>query len=125
MTENFRQVLVAHVLVSIVTIGLLGSGLAFVIGVWPFSREIDLNTANQASLAALPDVGDARAEAIVEYREQHGPFKDVEEVEQIPGIGEEVFANFKDLVTAGEKEQLSAKGLPDQSQTEVSKGEEH
>ena len=104
MTENFRQVLIAPILVFVVTIGLLGGGLAFVIGVWPFSHEIDLTTANQASLAALPDVGDARAEEIVEYRQQHGPFKEVEEVKQIPSIGEEVFANFKDLVAAGEKE---------------------
>jgi competence protein ComEA len=108
MTENLRQVFIAHILVLVVTLGLLGSGLAFLIGVWPFSRDIDLNTANQASLAALPDVGDARAEAIVEYRRQHGSFKDVEEVKQIPGVGDEVFASFKDLVTAGEKEQLSA-----------------
>jgi hypothetical protein len=64
MSENFRQALLAHILVFAVTISLLGGGLAFVIGIWPFYREIDLNTANQASLVALPDVGDAKPDGI-------------------------------------------------------------
>lgn len=50
--------------------------------------KVNINTADAALLAeGLDGVGDARAQAIVEYREQHGPFKQVEELTAIKGIG--------------------------------------
>ncbi|SRR5712692_434640 len=107
--------------------GLMGAAPAF--GIWPFSSEeesalIDINTADQATLAALPDVGEARARAIVDYRQQHGPFKTVEEMKQVPSIGEQVFANIKEKITVGEGAQAPSKESSAQSQTTATMGEE-
>jgi competence protein ComEA len=52
---------------------------------------VNINTADAATLAAALDgVGAARAKAIVEYREAHGPFRSVDDLAQVKGIGEHV-----------------------------------
>lgn len=52
---------------------------------------ININTADEAALAAgLKGVGEARAKAIVAYRNEHGPFKTVEELTEVKGIGDAV-----------------------------------
>jgi competence protein ComEA len=52
---------------------------------------VNINTADASTLAtALDGVGAARAKAIVEYREAHGPFKSVDDLAQVKGIGEHV-----------------------------------
>ena len=62
---------------------------------------IDLNTALLSTLITLPGIGDVRAQSIIDYREQNGPFKSVSEVTQVPGIGKTTYGNFQDLVTVG------------------------
>lgn len=55
--------------------------------------QVDLNSANARALAeAMAGVGLVKAEAIVAYREQHGPFQDVEELRRVPGIGPRTLA---------------------------------
>jgi competence protein ComEA len=55
--------------------------------------SVNINTADAQTLAvALDGVGAARAKAIVEYREAHGPFRSVDELAQVKGIGERVVA---------------------------------
>ncbi|MDX1454059.1 MAG: helix-hairpin-helix domain-containing protein [Gammaproteobacteria bacterium] len=50
--------------------------------------EVDINTASAAELAeALVGVGDVKAEAIVAYREAHGPFNSADELTLVKGIG--------------------------------------
>jgi len=61
---------------------------------------IDLNTATVEQLDALPGVGEVTAGRIVAYRTAH-PFRSVEELRQVDGIGERRFAVLKDLVTVG------------------------
>ena len=52
---------------------------------------VNINTADASTLAtALDGVGAARAKAIVEYREAHGPFRSVDDLAQVKGIGEHV-----------------------------------
>jgi competence protein ComEA len=52
---------------------------------------VNINTADAATLAAALDgVGASRAKAIVEYRDAHGPFKSVDDLAQVKGIGERV-----------------------------------
>jgi len=52
---------------------------------------VNINTADAATLAAALDgVGASRAKAIVEYLESHGPFKSVDDLAQVKGIGERV-----------------------------------
>src|SRR5579863_4220845 len=48
---------------------------------------LDLNTANAEQLDALPGVGPATAQRIIDYRQEHGPFRNVDELEGVPGIG--------------------------------------
>lgn len=47
---------------------------------------VDLNTADAAALCTLPGVGERKAEAILAYRAEHGPFAQVEDAMQVPGI---------------------------------------
>jgi len=55
--------------------------------------SVNINTADAQTLAvALDGVGAARAKAIVEYREEHGPFRSVDDLAQVKGIGERVVA---------------------------------
>lgn len=51
-------------------------------------KILDLNTATAAELEALPGIGEKRAADIVAYRTRNGPFRIVEDITNIPGIGE-------------------------------------
>lgn len=59
---------------------------------------IDLNTATAAQLDSLPGIGVARAEAILAYRTEHGSYISVDELLQVPGISQDLYAKIKDLV---------------------------
>ena len=61
---------------------------------------VDLNTASAQELAALPNIGDVRAQAIVGYRAANGLFGSAEEITQVPGIGQGIYQSLRDLVTA-------------------------
>ena len=62
---------------------------------------IDLNTADIYDLDRLPGIGPAKAEAILIYREEHGPFQSVEDLLEVSGIGEVTLENLRPYVTAG------------------------
>ncbi len=65
-----------------------------------FIEKININTANAEQLAAaLNGVGQKKAEAIVQFREQNGPFKSIEELGQVKGIGEATLAKNKDKIS--------------------------
>jgi len=60
---------------------------------------IDLNTATTGELEGLPGVGPTIAAAIVEHREQSGPFRSVEDLLDVPGIGPARLDQLRDAVT--------------------------
>ncbi|HEX6946277.1 MAG TPA: ComEA family DNA-binding protein [Acidimicrobiia bacterium] len=60
--------------------------------------RIAVNRATAAELENLPGVGPVLAERIVAYREQNGPFETVEDLLQVPGIGEAKLAALRDLI---------------------------
>jgi len=62
---------------------------------------IDINTASQAELESLPEIGPVTAADIVAYRDQNGAFKSIEEIENVPGIGPKTFESIKEFITVG------------------------
>jgi competence protein ComEA len=65
-------------------------------------QKVDINTADAWLLAALPGIGDVRAQAIVDYRHKNGPFRDVNELLNVEGLGAVTLENIRDLVTVGD-----------------------
>jgi len=63
--------------------------------------KIDLNTATEAQLDTLPGVGPSTATKIVSDRTENGPFRTVDDLMRVPGIGPAKLEALKDLVTAG------------------------
>lgn len=61
--------------------------------------KININTASEAELQQLPRIGPALAKSIVEYREKYGPFKKIDEIKNVPRIGDKTFEGLKDLIT--------------------------
>ena len=62
------------------------------------TAPLDLNTASAEQLDALPGVGPATAQKIIDYRQAHGPFRSVDELQAVPGIGPSKLAQLKGLV---------------------------
>ncbi|HEY8515267.1 MAG TPA: ComEA family DNA-binding protein [Candidatus Binatia bacterium] len=73
------------------------------------SKRIDINSASAEELATLPGVGPAKAEAIIAYRET-APFKSPEELVEVKGIGEKLYAQLKDKITVGDPAGGAARG---------------
>jgi competence ComEA-like helix-hairpin-helix protein len=61
--------------------------------------KIDLNAASATQLEELPGIGPALAKRIVEFRKENGPFKKIEDLMNVRGIGEKKFLNLKDKIT--------------------------
>ena len=67
--------------------GAAGAGAEAGAGGGTAAQQIDLNTATPEQLDQLDGVGPATAQKIVAYRQQHGGFRSVDELDQVPGIG--------------------------------------
>ena len=61
---------------------------------------INLNTADSTALETLPRVGPTLAQRIIDWRSEHGPFRAVDELRDVTGIGEKIFADIAPLVQA-------------------------
>ena len=65
----------------------------------PAVKKVDINTADAATLdRGLESVGEKKAAAIVKYRTEHGPFKKVEDLDQVAGIGASIIAKNRDRI---------------------------
>ena len=60
---------------------------------------ININKATISELMMLPRIGEAMAKRIIEYRNENGAFKRIEEIMNVPGIKENIFNQIKDLIT--------------------------
>jgi competence protein ComEA len=63
------------------------------------SGPVNVNLASADELDALPGVGPSLAAAIIEYRQRHGPFSSVDQLLDVPGIGESKLASLRPKVT--------------------------
>ena len=66
------------------------------------TEVVNLNSATAAQIASLPGIGPKTAELVVQYRTKNGPFKKIEEVMNVRGIGEKSFLKIKDQLTVAE-----------------------
>lgn len=61
--------------------------------------KVNINTASIEKLITLPGVGNSTAQKIINYREENGKFKDIEDLKNVPGIGESKYNNLKEMIT--------------------------
>ncbi len=85
------------------------SGTAFVFSdvrvIEPVIRDaskVNVNVASADELATLPGIGEALAARIIAYRELHGPFARIEDLDAVTGIGPSVIERIRNLATVGE-----------------------
>lgn len=82
--------------------------IACVLWVWCFmtgagfaAQLVDLNSADQQALESINGIGPAKASAIIEYRNKNGGFKNLEELDNVPGFGPKGVEKLRSLVTVG------------------------
>ncbi|MDN5325686.1 MAG: competence protein ComEA [Moorella sp. (in: firmicutes)] len=61
--------------------------------------KVNINTAGLAELDSLPGIGPTLAQRILDYRTQKGPFRTIEDLQNVAGIGAKKFADLKELIT--------------------------
>jgi len=59
---------------------------------------VNINTADLKTLESLPGIGAAKAQAIIDYRTEHGNFKSIDELTNVKGIGDKVLEQIKELI---------------------------
>ncbi len=79
--------------------------LAFVFSSFAFAAgEVNINTADRdALMQAIDGIGEKRADAIIAYREANGPFKSVDELLNVKGVGAATLDKNRELLTVGEQ----------------------
>jgi competence protein ComEA len=88
---------------------------------------VNINTATKEELTTLKGVGEKRAQEIINYRTKNGPFKTVDDLEKVPGIGPGIMKQIRSEVTTTGKtniEKAAAKDAKaaDAKKTEPAKG---
>ena len=67
----------------------------------PRDYRLNINTASADELALLPGLGEKIAQRIVDYRNENGPFTEIDELTQVKGIKEALFNDLSDYITIG------------------------
>ena len=65
-------------------------------------QKVDINRAPSWLLQAIPGIGAVTAEAIIEYRTQHGAFRHIREITNVTGIGQATFDNIAGMITVAD-----------------------
>jgi len=75
----------------------------------PAQSTVNLNTASRDELVTVPGIGPAKAQAIVEHRKSHGPFKSVDDLKQVKGFRDKLVERLRPELTVAA---APAKGAP-------------
>ena len=78
--------------------GSAGSGTSDEGGSDASDGSININTSSKEELMSLPGIGESKASDIINYREEHGYFKSIEELKNIQGIKDGIFNKIKDMI---------------------------
>lgn len=70
---------------------------------------VDLNSADAAALEGVKGIGPARAAAIVQYRDKHGPFASVDDLVKVPGIGDKSIVQLRDQLSVAPPRKAEAR----------------
>lgn len=70
----------------------------------PAAEPVNVNTADAEALTKLPGIGEAKAQAILDYRAEHGPFAALAELENVSGISARMVEGWQGLATTGEND---------------------
>lgn len=87
-------------LIAMVVVWMCLMGTAF--------AAVNINTASQQELESLKGIGPAKAKAIVDYRTQNGPFKSVDELDKVKGIGAGILNKIRADITVSGAAQMPA-----------------
>lgn len=60
---------------------------------------VSINTATKEELTTLPGIGESKADAIINYRNENGPFETIEDIKKVTGIGDSIYDQIKNLIT--------------------------
>lgn len=93
---------------------LLGAGRARA------DHAVNINTADKATLTTLTGIGDAKAQAIIDYRAEHGPYASKEDIMNVSGIGSATYENIKDHITVGSTSSQSSQTIQTTAETSSS-----
>ena len=63
------------------------------------SGKVNINTASSETLQTLDGIGEAKAKAIIEYRDKNGNFKNIEDIKNVSGIGDSIYEKIKNNIT--------------------------
>ncbi|MBI1997455.1 MAG: helix-hairpin-helix domain-containing protein [Deltaproteobacteria bacterium] len=84
---------------------------------------VNINTATKEELMTLKGVGEKRAEEIINYRTKNGPFKTVDDLEKVPGIGPGIMKQIRSEVTTTGKTDIGKAGAKDAKSADAKKAE--
>ena len=65
-------------------------------------QKIDINRAEAWLLETLPGIGQSKAQAIIDYRQQNGAFSNINEIAKVPGIGPAIYEQIKHMITVAD-----------------------
>ena len=61
-------------------------------------EKVNINIATQTEIETLPGIGPSTALKIINYRNEHGKFKNIEDIKNVSGIGDSKFENIKEYI---------------------------
>ena len=85
---------------------------------------VNINTATKEELTTLKGVGEKRAQEIINYRTKNGPFKTVDDLEKVPGIGPGIMKQIRSEITTTGKTTIEKGAAKDSKAADPKKADE-